>query len=990
MEDTPKLSENIIPKNEDNATVVLNKPNEANQKDENDPLYPERSELNEKKHLQITLLRIEKELNDSKKKRINSVYKKYIINEELTNRRVRKTLSRSFLCCAFQIFLPIIEIINLIGIFIVISIMNTMFTLLWNSIKSYSLFNLGGQYNLNFYKELYNDSMNQTIDFNIMFFMNFLGDMMLKSKGFVISSFLFLVINWICFFWVYNFTFKDNKESEPPQEPETYTFFNILFILGFFLLLFVGVGGSSMLSQQILLDSYEKLNIYSRKKSKKEKASLERKEKMKKLEEENKMNDSEYKELLKEDKKAEEEEEDSDVEEESDENDDEEKEEEEDEDDEEEFPKISNNKEEDKDKDKKEEIIPVKEPEEENNNIITNDIKNEKDDIEKKLENIEEVGQEHKEKDSDKDKKEEDKNGDDAKDKDKKKHKKNDLENSKFNYFFLICIITIISYIGKYYFTCILGYRLFKDQTSSSKYLNYFLYLIIIYSACILISIVLYGLFSFIFRTKEKKEVEKKDFYSVFQLLGFTLYKETLSTTNKPKQGGFCLLCESFKDCFNKIVIFPLCNFICCNQLTEESTDNMCTCCCCCCPDYNVEDYHRNNVIFCYCYQERRINKWFHSFLVNKTQKAIIPYMIQYFFLRLFMMGFDKAYDESITEDTGEKSNSFVLFAISFFFFFYITFTFSYFSGKLSKIDENEDKNKEKKEEGKEEEKKEEGKEEEKKEEGKEEEKKEEGKEEEKKEEEKKDEDEKKDVDAWVNMFISGLEYEGTKTGIFSQNILNGTIGIFLVNGLYSLILSSKYLAKSYNSDEELETELGKDNYVIFPVLLNKYYYFTLLYFCLTYSEEQDGFNLISSSTLISLYISAFDFIISIIGVLGTKSVIIIQLVFSCFVGIFWLFIIIAFLVSMIKDKTIKPIIRTLCLFLCRFFIFCLIMAFIDENKKCYCQCCADCCQKISEEDKEVKIIEEDKGEEKEKFIQEDKSNENKDDKEDKEEIIDV
>ena len=980
MEDTPKLSENIIPKNEDNATVVLNKPNEANQKDENDPLYPERSELNEKKHLQITLLRIEKELNDSKKKRINSVYKKYIINEELTNRRVRKTLSRSFLCCAFQIFLPIIEIINLIGIFIVISIMNTMFTLLWNSIKSYSLFNLGGQYNLNFYKELYNDSMNQTIDFNIMFFMNFLGDMMLKSKGFVISSFLFLVINWICFFWVYNFTFKDNKESEPQQEPETYTFFNILFILGFFLLLFVGVGGSSMLSQQILLDSYEKLNIYSRKKSKKEKASLERKEKMKKLEEENKMNDSEYKELLKEDKKAEEEEEDSDIEEESDENDDEEKEEEEDEDDEEEFPKISNNKEEDKDKDKKEEIIPVKEPEEENNNIITNDIKNEKDHIEKKLENIEEVGQEHKE-NSDKDKKEEDKNGDDAKDKDKKKHKKNDLENSKFNYFFLICIITIISYIGKYYFTCILGYRLFKDQTSSSKYLNYFLYLIIIYSACILISIVLYGLFSFIFRTKEKKEVEKKDFYSVFQLLGFTLYKETLSTTNKPKQGGFCLLCESFKDCFNKIVIFPLCNFICCNQLTEESTDNMCTCCCCCCPDYNVEDYHRNNVIFCYCYQERRINKWFHSFLVNKTQKAIIPYMIQYFFLRLFMMGFDKAYDESITEDTGEKSNSFGLFAISFFFFFYITFTFSYFSGKLSKIDENEDKNKEKKEEGKEEEKKEEGKEEEKKEEG---------KEEEKKEEEKKDEDEKKDVDEWVNMFISGLKYEGTKTGIFSQNILNGTIGIFLVNGLYSLILSSKYLAKSYNSDEELETELGKDNYVIFPVLLNKYYYFTLLYFCLTYSEEQDGFNLISSSTLISLYISAFDFIISIIGVLGTKSVIIIQLVFSCFVGIFWLFIIIAFLVNMIKDKTIKPIVRTLCLFLCRFFIFCLIMAFIDENKKCYCQCCDDCCQKISEEDKEVKIIEEDKGEEKEKFIQEDKSNENKDDKEDKEEIIDV
>ena len=429
MEDTAQLSENIIQTNENNAIEVVNEPKEVNKKDENDPLYPERSELNEKKHLQITLLRIEKELNDSKKKKINSIYKKYIINEELTNRRIRKTLSRSFLCCAFQIFLPIIEIINLIGIFIVISIMNTMFTLLWNSIKSYSLFNLGGQYNLNFYKELYNDSMNQTIDFNIMFFMNFLGEMMLKSKGFVFSSFLFLIINWLCFFWVYNFTFKDNKNpdelenGEIPQEPETYTFFNILFILGFFLLLFIGVGGSSMLSQQILLDSYEKLNIYSQKKSKKEKASKERKEKMKKLEEENKTNECEYKELLKEEKKAEEEEEDSDIEEESDENA-EEKEEEEEEDDDEELPKISikkeedkdKEKEEDKDKEKKEEIIPVKEPEEENNNIIiTNDIKNEKDNIEKKLESIEEVGQELKEKDDDKDKKEGDKKDDDAK-----------------------------------------------------------------------------------------------------------------------------------------------------------------------------------------------------------------------------------------------------------------------------------------------------------------------------------------------------------------------------------------------------------------------------------------------------------------------------------------------------------------------------------------------------------------------------------------------
>ena len=483
----------------------------------------------------------------------------------------------------------------------------------------------------------------------------------------------------------------------------------------------------------------------------------------------------------------------------------------------------------------------------------------------------------------------------------------------------------------------------------------------IVYVTCIILSILIYGLFSFIFRTPKKKDKEEKDkkkkkedSYSVYQICGFTIYKETMNTENEPKRNNFCLLCESIRNCCDHIVCYTNCNCIFCN-----SCEDINCCCCCCCPEYNEEDYTPNQFLFCFFYQGKRKQKWLHSFLVNKTQEELIPYMTQYFFLQIFVIGFNKAYDERESSSSFDDNLNFLkVFIISFCLFFYITITFSYFSSDYlnyksdidkKKSDDEEDKeNKENAEENKDINKKDE----------KIEEKKEDEKiegikdlenisEEKKGEEstlnEKKNEENNKEVKEEkiekkhsILQFVS--EKSGkTKTSAISRNILNGTMGILLVNGLYSFILSSIYLSKKYDDVAQFEKEMQNDYYTIVPVLLNKFYYFTLIYFCLSYSEKKKGLELISGATLISLYITAFNLITNFIRSLGPKGLLILQLIFSSFIALFWLVMIIAIIVGSIQDKSIAPVTRNLFLFLCRFFLICFILIFLDENMRCYC-----------------------------------------------------
>ena len=108
----------------------------------------------------------------------------------------------------------------------------------------------------NFYNILLTQSINISPDFNLIMLMDFLGRILLKSYGFRISSIIFLIINTISLFLIYFIDFNDYDEEN------LYSFNKIIYIFICYLLLFIGVGSSALLSQQILIDSYLKLKYY--------------------------------------------------------------------------------------------------------------------------------------------------------------------------------------------------------------------------------------------------------------------------------------------------------------------------------------------------------------------------------------------------------------------------------------------------------------------------------------------------------------------------------------------------------------------------------------------------------------------------------------------------------------------------------------------------------------------------------------------------------
>ena len=96
-----------------------------------------------------------------------------------------------------------------------------------------------------------------------------------------------------------------------------------------------------------------------------------------------------------------------------------------------------------------------------------------------------------------------------------------------------------------------------------------------------------------------------------------------------------------------------------------------------------------------------------------------------------------------------------------------------------------------------------------------------------------------------------------------SNNILNGTFGILLFNGVFSLIFSLYYLL--HNQGEE-NNSFFNDNLILIPILMTKFHYFTLNYYCTYTSETTKKFQLISSSALISFYILLFNGVMTVLN----------------------------------------------------------------------------------------------------------------------------
>jgi hypothetical protein len=131
-----------------------------------------------------------------------------------------------------------------------------------------------------------------------------------------------------------------------------------------------------------------------------------------------------------------------------------------------------------------------------------------------------------------------------------------------------------------------------------------------------------------------------------------------------------------------------------------------------------------------------------------------------------------------------------------------------------------------------------------------------------------------------------------------SNETIKGTYSTILFNGVFSLIFSIFYLSGNSTNLKEYIFE-NNMNIIFMPILMDKFYYFTLNYYCLYTSEINKKFDLIPSSKLFSFYLLALDIILWIIKLIVSlnatdteyfQRLVIIQIVISVLPSLFILF----------------------------------------------------------------------------------------------------
>ena len=367
--------------------------------------------------------------------------------------------------------------------------------------------------------------------------------------------------------------------------------------------------------------------------------------------------------------------------------------------------------------------------------------------------------------------------------------------------------------------------KIFDDEEYNKIY---FLYCVMaLYFSSFIVSIILYLFFDCYFFTKNKGNIKSRNEYNVSQICGFIIYSEKLL---REEESCSCLkICgESTKLCFKSTKH-------CCDEVFCKSLDccnfcddvNYCKCCCLCC-EYDEKYYKKKEECFCYCYKKERKSYWCDKFATNKVQKEIIPFVIIYFFLKLIIIAFEPLYEEKKNNHIHTKT-FLSIFLLSFFLFFYFSISLSRFKDMWKDEDPNE----------------------------------------------------KEILDNEVEI-PEKIEKKDFLSKISSQTI-NGVYSIILFNGVFSLIFSSFYLSHKSTNFKEYIFE-NNMNIIFIPILMNKLYYFTLNYYCLYNSELNIKFDLVQSSSLISFYLLAVDFILWIIKLIFSLNALFkIQIIISCF-----------------------------------------------------------------------------------------------------------
>ena len=981
--------------------------------------------LSEKEGLKRILRVIQDDLS-LEEDTLEETYEPFLNNEDMTKRIIKYGTGRCSLIFMFYIVSPLFGVINLIAVFenllmmkILLQVLQNAFIAFYNSwfkkaenIDRYSIYDFNMNYN--YYYMFFEDAKKDSFDFNLMVFTAFIGDLLLQSRGFRVSTFVFALINAGSFFLILSFSFFNYD-----LDYNTYSFFRILYLLLAYISLLIGAGASALLSQQIIIDSNYKYNDYvklmneetlelieERRKEKEAERIKKGEQKLKMINEiitfknEDMKEESENKNILNEIEgekniqinviKDSHEEENN-------------------------FP-LKNTKSEEISFSKTEKIFFTGNNEVNDNKNKDNNLKSFQD-IKKNIDEVNRrkvmlgraktilVTKNDKMKDNFTNR---------MKEKEKRKQqreeaKANVKKKNKFDSFFMVCLTTIIGYFIKYLINIVIAEKNLKienymyltncgtdtdcfqniimDKNLTKSDINLFnkiienlyidgeksfIIIIIIYAGCIISSILLYSFFICIFEKEKKKENEKnlKNSYRVCEICGYIIYSQNIILNQNPPFCQCCkLLCETFSNCLN----MALCSIYECHCCDEEENEDDNTennkndnsnklddnninkknsdsnknnnkigknekvknknndkydeekedrSCCNSCCEYKESDYRKNQQFFCYCYQAQRKSYWFNKFLTNDIQKKLVPFMIEYFFLEILICAFEQQYffrfenndnsnsnanKTSITNiiytdnnkthnytNNNDSNNFFINDFYNFLIFILSFFLFFYLTLSFHKI---------------------------------------------------------------IN-FTYEPEKKNMEEGGFqnlrnlSLGILGGTHGVLLFDGLFSLVFSSLYLSDSDNDIFE------NNNFVLVPILINKFYYFTLIFYCLSYSEEKRKFELISSSTLISVYLFIINTIISLIRTyIPLKVLYIIQLIFACCFPCICILLILIYLFCIFinPETSCSRKLTFLCFissFICCFGGFWMTGDFYnrlnystsEEDFDCSCDCFCDCC----------------------------------------------
>ena len=246
--------------------LILNDNNNQNNKKDSikKDLLIKNNEFDEREHLIEVLDGLSYELKNSKKDatNIDIIYENYLDNQFISRSHIKDNING---CIKFIFFVigPLYGIIFLMGIFQMKSIMGALSNLVEDSTVMFFKCNVNSNCNVtiskdeinvyDFYNYYYDYTMNETINFNLMMITAFIGGLLLRWKGFKITTGLLCIPSFGATVWLWNFNYNFKVDGV-----FDYDILKIINLTLIYILYLCGIGGSALLSQQILIEGHLK------------------------------------------------------------------------------------------------------------------------------------------------------------------------------------------------------------------------------------------------------------------------------------------------------------------------------------------------------------------------------------------------------------------------------------------------------------------------------------------------------------------------------------------------------------------------------------------------------------------------------------------------------------------------------------------------------------------------------------------------------------